>query len=224
MKNVSMQRHVRILVMVSALMLGVAGAASAQSDSVARNCPAAEIFATDNTAIITDPDDSRLTRHLTRFDHEVHGIIRSNGATSGVSSLLDGVFWSAGRQQVTYERSRAFDVRNISRGGLHHVADLIAKQYDQESVLTFRCLRRTSPESDAAEVLAPGVSRTRLHDALVNSREARTRLGGGSITPDGQLILIAPLADLRLAREFAAGLGVDRHRTEIHYGDEEFVS
>jgi hypothetical protein len=224
MNNVILRRQSRILATVAALTLGVTGAGSAQASPPAHGCPTAEIFATDNTAIITDPADSRLKTRLTRFDHEVREIIRANGARPGPSTLLDGVFWSGDLKKATYERSREFDVNEVGRDGLHHIADVITKQYHQESVLTFRCLPRTSPDTDAVEIQAPGVSRIRLHDALLADAEARDRLGGGSVTLDGRLILIAPLADLPVARRFTAELGVDWNRAEVRYGDEEFVS
>ncbi|MFF3580165.1 hypothetical protein [Streptomyces mirabilis] len=224
MKNVILRRQLHVLATVTALMLGAAGAGSAQASPAARGCPTAEIFATDNTAIITDPADSRLDTRLTRFDHEVREIIHANGARPGSSTLLDGVFWSGGLKKATYERSREFDVDQVGRDGLHHVADVLAKQYHQESVLTFRCLPRTSPDTDAVEIQAPCVSRTRLQDALLADAEARDRLGGGSVTLDGRLILIAPLADLPVARRFTAELGVDWNRAVVRYGDEEFVS
>ncbi|MEU1818848.1 hypothetical protein ABZ543_27210 [Streptomyces roseifaciens] len=151
-------------------------------------------------------------------------IIRANGARPGASKVLDGVFWSGDLKKATYERSREFDVNKVGRDGLHHIAGVIAKQYHQESVLTFRCLPRTSPETDAVEIQAPGVSVTRLHDALIANPEARDKLGGGSVALDGRLILVAPLADLPLAQKFTKALGVDWNRAEVRYGDEEFVS
>ncbi|MFG2367599.1 hypothetical protein ACGFY3_39200 [Streptomyces mirabilis] len=157
MKNVILRRQLHVLATVTALTLRVAGAGSAQASPAARGCPTAEIFATDNTAIITDPADSRLNTRLTRFDHEVREIIHANGARPGSSTLLDGVFWSGGLKKATYERSREFDVDQVGRDGLHHIADVLAKQYHQESVLTFRCLPRTSPDTDAVEIQAPGV-------------------------------------------------------------------
>ncbi|KOU47700.1 hypothetical protein [Streptomyces sp. WM6378] len=219
-----MKQRLRVLVAVGALTLGVAGAGTAQAATAAPGCPTAEIFATNNTAIITDPADPRLRTQLTRFDHEVRGIVRANGARPGASKLLDGVFWSGDLKQTTYERSREFDVNRVGRDGLHHIAGVIAKQYHQESVLTFRCLPRTSPETDAVEIQAPGVSATRLHDALVANPEARDELGGGSVTLDGRLTLIAPLADLPLAQKFTKSLGVDWNKAQVRYGDEEFVS
>ncbi|MFF4182658.1 hypothetical protein ACFYZ9_05670 [Streptomyces sp. NPDC001691] len=219
-----MKQRLSVLVAVGALTLGAAGAGTARAAVAGHGCPTAEIFATTNTAIITDPADPRLKTRLTRFDHEVRALLHANGARPGASKLLDGVFWSGDLKQTTYERSREFDVNRVSREGLHHIAGLIAKQYHQESVLTFRCLPRSAPDTDAVEIQAPGVSATRLHDALVANPEARDELGGGSVTLDGRLILVAPIADLPLAQKFTKALGVDWKTAEVRYGDEEFVS
>ncbi|MFB7997410.1 hypothetical protein ACFC4G_31865 [Streptomyces sp. NPDC056002] len=226
MKITIARRRLRLMAAaVAALPLGLTGATSSPAESSAAvGCPTAELFATDNTAVITDPDDPRLRTRLTRFDHEVRGIMRANGAAPVASQLLEGVFWSGELQQATYERSREFDIGRVGRDGLDHIAGVIATTYRQESVLTFRCLPRTSPETDALEIEAPGVSASRLHDELVADPVARDELGGGSVTVDGRLILVAPLADLPLAREFAAKLGVDRRTAQVHYGDREFVS
>ena len=226
MKITIARRQLRLMAAtVSALALGLAGAGSSPAaSSAAADCPTAQLFATNNTAVITDPDDPRLHTRLTRFDHELRGIIRANGATPVASKLLEGVFWSGDLKQATYERSREFDINRVGRDGLNHIAGVIAKTYRQESVLTFRCLPRTSPETDALEIEAPGVSANRLHDELIADPVARDELGGGSVTVDGRLILIAPLADLPLAREFTAKLGVDWRTAQVHYGDREFVS
>ncbi|MFF1508687.1 hypothetical protein [Streptomyces sp. NPDC058326] len=209
---------------VAALVLGLTGAESTYATPTDPGCPAAEIFATDNTAIITDPDDPRLSTRLTRFDHEVRAIIRAHGARPRSSTLLDGVFWSEELRQATYERSRAFDVERVGRDGLRHLAGVIAKEYDQEAVLTFRCLPRTSPETDAVEIEVPGVGASGLREALVADPEAREKLGGGSVTLDGRLVLVAPVADLPLARRFTAALGADWNEAQVRYGDREFVS
>ncbi|MET9536445.1 hypothetical protein ABZY16_02885 [Streptomyces sp. NPDC006553] len=207
-----------------ALLLGITGAQSAHASSADLDCPAAEIFATDNTAVVTDPDDPRLRTRLTRFDHEVRAIIRAHGARPAASTLLDGVFWSEAGRQATYERSREFDVNRVGRDGLHHIAGAIAEEYDQEAVLTFRCLPRTSPETDAVEIEVPGVGVNRLSEALVADPEARERLGGGSVTLDGRLVLVAEIADLDLARKFTVSLGADWNEARLSYGDREFVS
>ncbi|WP_030689415.1 hypothetical protein [Streptomyces globisporus] len=225
MKNADTGRRARILAStVAALLLGAVSAPSTYAGPDTQDCPAAEIFATDNTAIITDPDDPRLDTRLTRFGHEVRGIIRAHGARPGGSELLDGVFWSEELKQATYERSREFDVERVGRDGLHHIAGVIAKQYDQEAVLTFRCLPRTSPETDAVEIEVPGVRVSGLREALVADPEARDKLGGGSVALDGRLVLVAPVDDLPLARRFTTALGADWERAQVRYGDREFVT
>ncbi|MEY9862002.1 hypothetical protein ABH935_007645 [Catenulispora sp. GAS73] len=224
--------HRRLFVLASAcaLVLVPSSAGNAQATAGTRAataghpCPTGEIFATNNTATITDPADPRLQTHLHRFDHEVRATIRANGARPGASTLLNGVFWSSDPKQTTYERSREFDVTKVSPEGLHHIAALIAKQYHQESVLTFRCLPSTSPQTDAVEIQAPGVTVTHLHDALLAAPEARDTLEGGSVTLDGHLILIAPLTNLPLAQKFAKSLGVDWNAAVVRYGADEFVS
>ncbi|MER5812006.1 hypothetical protein ABT143_28125 [Streptomyces sp. NPDC002033] len=215
-------RRLPALVTVGVLAMGPAGAGTASAADA--GCPTAEVFATNNTAVITDPADPRLRTRLSGFDREVRGIIRAQGARPGDSTLLDGVFWSGEQQQATYERSRRFDLDRVGPAGLHQLAEVIGKRYDQESVLTFRCLPRTSPDVDAVEIQAPGVSPTCLRDALLADPEAREHLGGGSVTLDGRLVLIAPLPDLPLARKLTESLGVDWTRAEVHYGDEEFVA
>ncbi|MFE0649350.1 hypothetical protein ACFVZH_12250 [Streptomyces sp. NPDC059534] len=225
MRHVIARRRLRLLgTTVAALLLAVAGGQSTTyAHSGAGDCPAAEIFATDNTSVITDPDDPRLDTRLTRFGHEVRAIVRAHGARPGASELLDGVFWSDELKQATYERSREFDVDRVGRDGLRHIAGVVAKRYEQESVLTFRCLPRTSPETAAAEIEVPGVSASALRAALLADPEARDRLVGGSVTLGGRLILVAPLADLPLARAFTAGLGADWDGAQVRYGDREFV-
>ncbi|MFH9725742.1 hypothetical protein ACH4M4_22675 [Streptomyces sp. NPDC017254] len=228
MTNDHTRRRLRLPVTgLAALVLGITGAQSTHASPVDDGCrtaPAAEIFATDNTAVITDPDDPRLRTRLTRFDHEVRAIVRAHGARPAASTLLDGVFWSDALKQATYERSREFDVNRVGRDGLHHIAGVIAKEYGQEAVLTFRCLPRTSPETDAVEIEVPGVRPSGLREALVADPEARERLGGGSVTLDGTLVLVAPVADLALARKFTASLGADWNEARVRYGDREFVS
>ncbi|WP_426404778.1 hypothetical protein ACN9M0_33940 [Streptomyces sp. R-07] len=225
MRNLTTGRRARLLAStVTALLLGIGSAPGAYASPAAQDCPAAEIFATDNTAIITDPDDPRLDTRLTRFGHEVRQIIRANGARPGASELLDGVFWSDELKQATYERSREFDVERVGRDGLHHIAGVIAKQYLQEAVLTFRCLPRAAPETDAVEIEVPGVGVSSLREALVADPEARDKLGGGSVTLDGRLVLVARVDDLPLVRRFTTALGADWDQAQVRYGDREFVT
>jgi hypothetical protein len=200
-----------------ALLTGIARPATAAQ------LPQAEIFATNNTAIITDPADPRLNTRLIRFAQQVRRIIRDNGAQPHGSTLLNGVFWSADRQQATYERSREFDVTRTDPIELRHIAELIGKQFDQESVLTFEHLPRTSGRTDAIKIEIPGLDAQRLHDGLVADPIARDQLQGGSVTLDGTLILIAELADLELVQRFVTQLGGDWTKRAVRYGDLEFV-
>lgn len=68
----------------------------------------AELFATDNTGIIIDPEDSRLRDPLAILDITVGADISNGGAGSLGSALVDGLFWSNRQQRLTYERSRDF--------------------------------------------------------------------------------------------------------------------
>ena len=207
-----------VCVLVSPLAAGTA-TAEAPSPGPVR----AQIFATNNTAIISDPDDPRLRTRLVRFERRVRAIIRANGADPGRSTLLDGVFWSESLGRTTYERSRAFDVSRVSPAGLHHIADIVRKTYHQESVLTFAYLPKTSPQAGAVEIEVPGVDVRRLHDALVADPDARTRLGGGSVTTAGRLILVADRSDLGLARRLVSEIGGTWSSAAVRYGAEEFV-
>ena len=205
----------RFVVVVLALVF-VTG--SAQAEEVQ-----ARMFATNNTAIITDPDDPRLEADLVEFERQVRGIVQDNGARAGRSELLDGVFWSTELQRATYERSRAFDVHETDALELHHVADLVRKEFDQESVLTFEYLPQQSPRTDAVEIVVPGVESADVRRALASDPQARERLGGGSVTMDGTLVLVAEVADLELARRFVGEVGGDWGAAEVRYGDREFV-
>jgi hypothetical protein len=204
--------------LVAVLATGTAGPAAAAS-----RVPQAEIFATSNTAIITDPADPRLNTRLIPFARQVRRIVREGGAQPHGSTLLNGVFWSEHLHQTTYERSREFDVNRTDPIELHYIAELIRKQFDQESVLTFEFLPRTATRTDAIEIEVPGLDVERLHDGLVADPVARDHLQGGSVTLDGTLILIAALADLDLVQRFVTELGGDWANRTIRYGDAEFV-
>ncbi|NUU23778.1 MAG: hypothetical protein HOV68_20085 [Streptomycetaceae bacterium] len=186
--------------------------------------PDAEIFATNNTAVITDPQDPRLNTPLLRFACEVRGVIWASGADPEQSSLLDGVFWSSDLQAATYERSREFDVDDVTPGQLRDIAELVRKRFEQESVLTFEYLPAESPRATAVEVELPGVDVTRLHDGLVADPEARDVLFGGSVTVrGGKLILVADRADTAVVQRFVGTLGGDWSQATVYYGAREFV-
>ena len=184
--------------------------------------PAAEIFATNNTATITDPNDPRLKDRLVRFGAQVQGIIATNGAWPGCSTLLNGVFWSDDLKTATYERSREFDVDHVSAAGLHHIASVIRKQYQQESVLTFQYL--PSSTADSIEVEVPGVTVRQLFDGLAADPALREELGGGSVTADGdRLALIADKSELASIQKFIGVLGASWSKATVAYGHLEFV-
>jgi Ca2+-binding RTX toxin-like protein len=195
-------------IVIALALLAVAAPAAAAHD--------AEIFATDNTAVITDPKDPRLNDRLERFGHRVERIIERGGGRSRGSELLDGVF--AG-DELTFERSRRFDVDRVSDAELHDIAETIRRRFLQQSVLTFD---RQGP-IDAIELDVPGVSAKDLREGLQEDEEAAARLFGGSVTLDRHLILVAALEDAQLARRFAKRIGGDLRRARTSYGDREFV-
>ncbi|MFI6100550.1 hypothetical protein ACIA8G_33800 [Lentzea sp. NPDC051213] len=184
--------------------------------------PCPEIFATNNTAIITDPADPRLKDRLVKFDREVRGIVFANGGVTTRSTLLDGVFWSSVLQQTTFERSRKFDV-TLNEASLRHTASTISKQFRQESVLTFRFLPSNSPKVDAVQVEVPGVTATQVREGLLKDAVAREKLGGGSVTLQSKAILIADVNDLPTVRAFVTNLGGDMSKAKVHRGAWEFV-
>jgi hypothetical protein len=183
----------------------------------------AEIFATNNTAVITDPADPRLQDHLEGFARKVERIVREGGGTPRGSQLLDGVFFSSDLDSTTLERSRDFAVDHVSEAELHRIGASIAARFDQESVLTFDRLQPSDPDADAIELEVPGVSAQALRDGLLADAEARERLFGGSVTLGGRLILVAERGDEALARAFAARIGGNLARATTRYGAREFV-
>jgi Ca2+-binding RTX toxin-like protein len=210
---------IRPVVGALAALALAAPAASAHATSA----PDAEIFATNNTAVITDPADPRLQDRLTAFSREVEDIIELGGGTPGGSRLLDGVFFSGEQGTTTFERSRAFDVDHVADDELHTIADTIRARFHQESVLTFDLLAAGDSEVNAVELDVPGVTPQALRDGLLADQTARERLFGGSVTQDGHLLLVAGLPDAGLARSFAQSIGGDLTRAVTHYGEDEFV-
>ncbi|MEV6609190.1 hypothetical protein [Kutzneria sp. NPDC051319] len=215
------RRPVLVALAVVAVTVGLAPEAAASP--IGHHQPTAEIFATDNTATITDPNDPRLKDRLVAFGAQVRGIIATNGSWPGCSTLLDGVFWSDDLKTATYERSREFDVDHVSAGGLHHIASVIRKQYQQESVLTFQYLPQ--PGADSVEVEVPGVTVQQLFNGLAADPVLREELGGGSVTADGgRLALIADKSELASIREFVGVLGANWSKATVAYGHLEFVA
>jgi RTX calcium-binding nonapeptide repeat (4 copies) len=185
--------------------------------------PDAQIFATNNTAVITDPADPRLSDPLKGFAREVERIIAKGGGSPRGSQLLDGVFFSSDLGTTTFERSREFDVDHVADDELHAIADTVRARFDQESVLTFDNQRPGDDEINAVELEVPGVSAQALRDGLLADQTAREELFGGSVTQDGHLLLVAELADAQLARDFAEKIGGDLGHAQARYGESEFV-
>ncbi len=216
--------HRPLIVALAALALAApAPAPAAAHEAGDHRLPDAEIFATNNTAVITDPGDPRLRVTLTGFAREVQRIVRRGGGTPRGSELLDGVFFSSGLGTTTFERSREFDVNDVTDEELHTIAETVRGRFGQESVLTFDYLPPADEEVNAVELEVPGVTAQALRDGLLADRTARERLFGGSVTLDGHLILVADLADVQLARTFAARIGGDPRREVTRYGEREFV-
>jgi hypothetical protein len=209
----------RTIVALAAVALAAAPASAGAHDRL----PDAEIFAADNTAVITDPDDPRLRDRLTGFAHRVERIVARGGGSPRGSRLLDGVFFSADEGTTTFERSRRFDVDGVADDELHAIADEVRGRFGQQSVLTFDHLPPGDGEVDAIELEVPGVSARALRDGLLADQTAREELFGGSVTLGGRLLLVAELADAELARAFAERIGGDLRRAETHYGGREFA-
>lgn len=185
--------------------------------------PDAQIFATNNTRVITDPADPQLHDPLNGFARRVQRIIERGGGTPAGSQLLDGVFFDSDQGTTTFERSREFDVDRVSDDELHAIADKVRSRFHQGSVLTFDVLRPADDTVDAVELDVPGVSARALRDGLLADQTARERLFGGSVTQDDHLLLVAGLEDAQLARAFAQSIGGDVPRAVTRYGRDEFV-
>jgi hypothetical protein len=214
-------RHRRLSTFIA--LAAAAGAVAAAPAAAHERDPDAEIFATNNTRVITDPADPALQDRLRGFRAEVKRIIREGGAHPGRSQLLDGVFFSSELGTTTFERSRGFDVERVGVRALNDIAERIRVRFSQQSVLTFDHLRASHPRVDAVRLEVPGVTAQALRDGLLADTEAREELFGGSVTQDEELILVAELADLELARRFAAALGGNLPAADIDHGDSEFV-
>ena len=199
----------RTLAAALALLAIAAPSAAAHDDD-------ATIFATDNTATITDPRDPRLDDNLKGFARRVERIIDDGGARPRGSELLDGVFFG---DELTFERSRRFAVDRVDDDELNDIAETIRRRFLQQSVLTF------DPDGPVDAVLldVPGVSAKALQKGLTDDQEARERLFGGSVTLDRHLLLVAALEDAQFARNFAKRIGGDVKRARTSYGARRFV-
>jgi hypothetical protein len=205
--------------MIRPLLVAIAGLAIAAPAASAHD-DASEIFATNNTAVITDEHDSRLGKRLNGFARRVERIVSDGGARPRGSALLDGVFFDSALGTTTFERSRVFEVDRASDDELRDIAETVRRRFLQGSVLTFD--PRTA--GDAVELDVPHVTAGALRKGLLADSEAQERLFGGSVTQDDHLLLVADRGDEAFARAFAKTIGGDLKRADTRYGDREFVS
>lgn len=207
--------------MVVALAVTPAGPAHAVPPMCADTGPSPNLFATSNTAVITDPNDVRLQDLLQFFEIQVNTIAFLGGASPAGSTLVDGVFWSDELDMPTYERARMFHLCGVEDAELRGIADQVRRQFDQEAVLTFT-FAASGGQDVTVEV--PGIDVARFHDALVADPVARDTLAGGSVTPDGVLTLVATATDLALVRELVERAGGQWSAARTFYGVTEFVA
>ncbi len=187
-------------------------------------CQPAELFATDNTAVITDPHADQLHNGLALFEMQADLTIAQHGATVTGSTLIDGVSWSTELQRATYERSREFHLCGADESTVHAAAEALRRQFNQKAVLTFDYLPQQAPGADAITITVPGIDVERFRDALVADSAAHNRLPAGSVTTtDHTLILVAGAGDLDIARRLVGEAGGNWNAATIAYGKREFA-
>ncbi|MFE2955176.1 hypothetical protein [Nocardia tengchongensis] len=103
------------------------------------------------------------------------------------------------------------------------VPDDLRVRYGQGSALTFEYLPGQDERADGFTVTVTGIDRIRFHDALAADPVVRERLGGGSFTESGDLILVADRTDETLIRNFVTALGGTWDAAQFRYGNREFV-
>jgi hypothetical protein len=213
------------------LLVGMGAAAStAQGHAGVDDCasgnpltPQAEMFATNNTETIADPADPRLQDRLEPFASQVDGTILANAALPVGSDRIRGVFWSEDLQQLTFESSRQFHLACVDEGELTRIAELVAGQFGQESVLTFAYQPDDAAPVDSFIAEVSGVDVQRFHNALAADPDARSRLGGGSINENGSLVLVAAYEDAEVAKRVVAVSGGDLDMPGVRHGTSRFV-
>ena len=221
----------RAATVIAFLLVGIGAAAPAtQGGASVDDCapgnpltPQAEMFATNSTETIAESADPRLQDRLDPFASHVDETIRANAALPVGSDLVHGVFWSENLQQLTFESSRQFHLACVDEGELSRIAELVARQFGQESVLTFTYLSDDAPSADSFISEVPGVDVQRFHDALAADPDARSRLGGGSITEDGSLVLVTAYDDAEVAKRVVAVSGGALDMSGVRHGTSRFV-
>jgi hypothetical protein len=188
-------------------------------------CQPAELFATDNTAVITDPNSdtaAQLQDGLQLFEAQADATLAHNDDVVTGSTLLDGFTWSPELRRVTYERSREFHLCGTN-GSSHTAAAALRRQFHQQTVLTFDYLPQRAPGADSILVTAPGVDGASFRDALAADSAAHTLLPAGSVTTDQTLILVAGVGDLETAHRLVSEAGGNWDTATIAYGRRELV-
>jgi hypothetical protein len=188
-----------------------------------RLTPQAEMFATNNTETIADPADPRLQDRLEPFASHVDRTVLANAALPVGSDRVHGVFWSEDLQQLTFESSRQFHLACVDEGELTRIAELVAGQFGQESVLTFTYQPDDAPAADSFIAEVPSVDVQSFYNALAADPDARSRLGGGSITEDGSLVLVAAVEDAEVAQSVVAVSGGELDMSGVRHGTSRFV-
>ncbi|MVU77343.1 hypothetical protein GPX89_08795 [Nocardia sp. ET3-3] len=186
--------------------------------------PMAELLATSSADVITDPADARLSDPLTVFDAEVNATAVLELGVAVHSELVQGVHWSEQTRQLTYQAARRFELACTSNENLCWMADDLRGRHNLDSELGLAYLPSTDAQTDGFRIRVPGIDRARLQDALLADPVARDRLGGGWITADDSLVLVADLADLDVARSFVEGMGAQWDPAAVQYGDRELVT
>ena len=182
------------------------------------------MFASDSTEEVNNPYDPRLGDRLDRFESQVNGVIFSNGAIPVGSDLVHGIFWSDERHETTYEPSRDFHIACVDDGDMTQIAKQVAAQFHQESVLVFAASPTDDPHAGSFVARVPGIDLRRFHDALAADPTARSHLGGGSITDDGTLVLVATAKDSALAERVVSRAGGYLDVSTVQRGESNFVS
>jgi hypothetical protein len=215
-----------VLVWLMVLSGGIAwcSVAAPPAGSDVGSCRPAELFASDNTAAITDPGAGALQDGLALFEMQADATMTQHGVAVTGSTLLDGVSWSPELLRATYERAREFHLCAADEPTLHTAAEALRRQFDQKTVLTFEYLPQQAPEANAITVAVPDIDLARFRDAFFADSAAHRRLLGGSVTTtDRTLILVAAGGDLDLVRRLVGEAGGNSNATTIAYGRREIV-
>lgn len=189
-----------------------------------QSSPNAELFTTENTVAITDPDASQLNDGLELFELQAEATISQYGATVTGSTLAEGVFWSDESQQTSYERAREFHLCGVDEPTLHTLAEALRRQFNQESVLTFDYLPHNASDATAVTIDVPNIDIASFRAAFLADSAAHSHLRGGSVTTtDHTLILVTDSGDLDIAHRLVDEAGGDWNTATIAYGKREFA-